>query len=127
MRTSQVGWAVDSVVAHVTAPEASDGCKWLPWPIMCDGQCMVHHGLASGFGVLAGFLSSKADDDIIKVEGFGGGRVKCENKILVGGGEPIGECKDDVFIRDIDPNLRWLEYMSQGGLQEGKRTAGMEG
>ena len=67
---------------------------------------MVCHGLASGFGVLVGFLGLKADNDIIKVEGFRGGRVEHENKILVGGGEPIGEHKDNVFIGDIDPNLR---------------------
>ena len=86
--------------------EASDECKWPPQLIMYDGQCVVHHGLASGFSVLVGFLSLKADDDIIKVEGFGGGGVEHENKVLVGGGEPIGECEDDIFIRDIDPNLR---------------------
>jgi len=44
-------------------------------------------------------------DDIIEVENLRGGRVKCEDEMLIAHRESIGEGKDDIFIGGYNPNL----------------------
>jgi len=44
-------------------------------------------------------------DDIIEVENLQGGRVKCEDKMLIVCEEFIGKSKDNIFIRSYNPNL----------------------
>jgi hypothetical protein len=55
--------------------------------------------------VQAGLFSLKVPNDIIEAKYVRGGRVKSENKIIVCGGESIGEGKDKIFIRGADSKL----------------------
>ena len=107
LRASRVGWAVCLVMPLVTASEARDLRERALQSVTCDGQRVVRGIRTSqiGFGVLASLLISETPDDVIEIENFRGGRVECEDKVLIGGGESIGEGKDGIFIWNCNPNL----------------------
>src|SRR5229473_5294234 len=101
-----MGWAVYLVVPLVAACKAHDVCNaQLPRPIACDSQHLICHIQASGFSALAGLLGLEASDDVIEVGNLRGGRVEHENEMVVGGRESIGQRKDNVLIRDCNPDL----------------------
>ena len=83
---SRVGWAICLVVPLVAASEAGDVRERASGSTTRDNQGEV--GVrASWFGALASFLSAELPNDIVEIENFRGGRVECEDKVFIGGGE----------------------------------------